>query len=100
MFSTTLRIQDDLAAFLQEAARASAQSVNTFLAELLEREREAARRKRLTADWAAYAREDQDVSYALGAQSETLAERSQPYSIASKPKVKPEKAPRSSKRKP
>ncbi|MDP2876257.1 MAG: hypothetical protein Q8O00_08740 [Holophaga sp.] len=100
MFSTTLRIQDDLAAFLQEAARASSQSVNTFLTELLERERETARRKRLTADWAAYAREDQDVFYALGAQVETLVERAHPYSMDSKPKVKPEKVVRSSKRKP
>jgi len=38
MFSTTLRIPDDLAAFLQQAAKAEAMSVNAFLADLLERE--------------------------------------------------------------
>jgi len=100
MFSTTLRIQDDLGTYLQEAARASSQSVNTFLADLLERERERARRQRLASDWAAYAREDQDVTYALDAQSEVVAERQVLYTKGPKGSVKPAKVLGSSKRKP
>lgn len=85
MFSTTLRIPDELALYLQERAQASALSVNAFLAQLLERERQAAHRAKLAMDWAAYAQEDQDVSYALGAQAEVLAERRISYA---KPRTK------------
>ena len=38
MFSTTLRLDDDLAAFLRKAAEAHALSVNGWLTELLRRE--------------------------------------------------------------
>ena len=50
--------------------------MNAYLAGLLERERQAARQRRLAADWAAYAAEQgaQDVEYALGAQAEVAAE--------------------------
>jgi hypothetical protein len=74
MFSTTLRIPDELGTFLQEAARASALSVNTFLVSLIARERDEAKRRRLAKDWAAYGQGDQEVSYALPAQAEVLAE--------------------------
>ena len=81
MFSTTLRIPDDLAAFLQQAARADAMSVNAFLARLLEQERQAARQRRLAKDWEAYAADGdaQDVQYALNAQAEIAAEEPIPY---------------------
>ena len=72
MFSTTLRISDDLGDYLQGAARSSALSVNAFLTGLIEREREEARRRRLAQDWAAYGQEDQDISYTLSAQAELL----------------------------
>jgi hypothetical protein len=72
MFSTTLRIPNDLGDFLQEAARSSALSVNAFLTGLIEREREEARRRRLAQDWAAYGQEEQDISYTLSAQAELL----------------------------
>jgi len=76
MFATTLRIEDDLGRFLQEAARRGAQSVNAFLADLLRRERDEAIRRGWAADWSAYAQDDQgqDVSYALAAQAELAAE--------------------------
>lgn len=76
MFSTTLRIDENLGHFLQEAARRSALSVNAFLAELIRREQEAAARKRLAHDWRAYAQdaEAQDVSHALAAQAQVAAE--------------------------
>ena len=76
MFSTTLRIDESLGHFLQEAARRSALSVNAFLAELLRREQEATARKRLAHDWRAYAQdaEAQDVTYALNAQAQVVAE--------------------------
>ncbi len=76
MFSTTLRIDESLGHFLQEAARRSALSVNAFLAELLRREQEATARKRLAHDWRAYAQdaEAQDVTYALAAQAQVVAE--------------------------
>jgi len=81
MFSTTLRITDDLAAFLRQAAEAEALSVNAYLAKLLERERQAERKRRLARDWAAYAADGsaQDVEYALGAQAELAAEDPVPY---------------------
>lgn len=81
MFSTTLRIPDELAAFLQQAAKAEAMSVNAWLAGLLERERQAERRRRLARDWEAYAAEGaaQDVEYALAAQRELAAEEAVPY---------------------
>lgn len=87
MFSTTLRISDDLAVFLQQAARAEAMSVNAFLAGLLERERQNARRRRLAKDWAAYAAdgEAQDVEYAFAAQAEVAAEEAHPYRAEPKP---------------
>ena len=76
MFSTTIRIDESLGQFLQEAARRSALSVNAFLAELIRREKEAAARKRLAQDWKAYAQdtEAQDVNYALSAQAQVVAE--------------------------
>ena len=76
MFATTLRIDDSLGAFLQAAARQCDQSVNAFLADLLRREQEAARRERLASDWGAFAQDAaaQDVAYALPAQAEMVAE--------------------------
>lgn len=91
MFSTTLRIDDELGSFLQEAARKQALSVNAFLAGLLAREREAAARRRLASDWAAYAQdaEVQDVEYAFTAQSQAVAEpAARPYKAKAKPKRK------------
>ena len=81
MFSTTLRISDDLSAFLRQAAKADALSVNAFLTALLERERLAARQRQLARDWKAYAAEGaaQDVGYALPAQAELAAESPVPY---------------------
>lgn len=100
MFSTTLRINEGLGHFLQEAARRSALSVNAFLAELIRREQEAAARKRLAHDWRAYAQdaEAQDVDYAFEAQAQVVAEpkrksyAASPKGIAApsaKPKTKP-----------
>jgi hypothetical protein len=90
MFATTLRIEDDLGRFLQEAARRGAQSVNAFLAELLRQERDRAIRQGWASDWAAYAQDDlaQDVSYALAAQAELVAE----------PTPKPYRSPKGRKR--
>jgi hypothetical protein len=90
MFSTTLRIGDDLAAFLRQAARAEALSVNAYLAGLLERERQAARLRRLARDWEAYAGDgdDQDVEYAFAAQARVAAEEAIPYRAERKGKRK------------
>lgn len=76
MFSTTLRLDDDLGRFLRAAAEAHAVSVNGWLVELLRREQAAAARRRLAADWAAYGKdaEAQDVAYAFPAQAEVAAE--------------------------
>jgi len=76
MFSTTLRLDDDLGHFLREVAEASAMSVNGWLLALLRREQAAMARRKLAADWAAYGqdREAQDVSYAFAAQAEVAAE--------------------------
>lgn len=76
MFATTLRIDDPLGNFLQEAARQCNLSVNAFLAELIRREQETVRRRQLAADWAGYAQDEagQDVTYALAAQAEVTAE--------------------------
>jgi hypothetical protein len=76
MFSTTLRLEDDLGRFLREVAEAQAMSVNGWLAALLRREQAAAARRKLAADWAAYGKdvEAQDVSYAVTAQAEVAAE--------------------------
>ncbi len=76
MFSTTLRLDDDLAAFLRAAAEAHTLSVNGWLVELLRREQATARRRALAADWAAYGQdaEAQDVVYAFKAQGEVAAE--------------------------
>ncbi len=94
MFSTTLRINEDLGHFLQEAAQRSALSVNAFLAELLRREREATARKRLAADWAAYAqdRQAQDVDYAFNAQAQVVAEPKQKAYKSKSPSKAPSKA--------
>jgi hypothetical protein len=80
MLSTTLRINDELAVFLQEAAREQDLSVNAFLVRLLEEKRAEARRRRLAEDWAAYAADpaSQDVAYALAAQGELMAEPDSP----------------------
>ena len=88
MFSTTLRLDDDLAAFLRKAAEAHALSVNGWLVALLRREQAAEARKRLLADWAAYGQdaEAQEVSYALAAQAEVAAEPRRRSSRARKPK--------------
>ena len=87
MFSTTLRISDDLAVFLQQAAKAEAMSVNAFLAGLLERERQNARKQRLARDWAAYAADGdaQDVEYAFAVQAKVAAEAT--YSYHAEPEV-------------
>ena len=76
MFSTTLRLDDDLGHFLREVAEAHALSVNGWLAQLLRRELAAAARRKLAADWAAYAKDagGQDVAYAFTAQAEVAAE--------------------------
>lgn len=92
MFSTTLRTDDDLGRFLQEAARQQALSVNAFLTELIARARADAARKRLASDWAAYAQDAvaQDVSYALSAQAELAAEaEARPYRAARRAKQRP-----------
>lgn len=89
MFATTLRIEDDLGRFLQQAAQRSAQSVNAFLSDLLRRERDEAVRRGWAADWAAYALDEatQDVSYALAAQAELVAEPPRkPYGSPRRPK--------------
>lgn len=79
MFSTTLRLDDDLGRFLREVAEAHAMSVNGWLAELLRREQATAARRRLAADWAAYGKDDeaQSVAYAFEAQAEVAAEPQQ-----------------------
>lgn len=76
MYSTTLRLDDDLARFLQDEARAQELSVNALLAELVREARSARARHRLAKDWAAYAQDPgaQDVAYALHAQAEAAAE--------------------------
>lgn len=76
MFSTTLRLDDDLGRFLREAAEAHAMSVNGWLAELLRREQVATARRKLAADWASYGKdaEAQDVTYAFTTQAEVAAE--------------------------
>ena len=82
MYSTTLRLDEDLARFLQEEARSQDLSVNALLAQLVSQAKEARSRKRLARDWAAYAQdaEAQDVAYALASQAEVAAEpRARPY---------------------
>ena len=81
MLSTTLRINDELGAFLQEAARDQDLSVNAFLIQLLEEKRAEARRRRLAEDWAAYAADPaaQDVAYAWPAQAGLVAEPDHPF---------------------
>ncbi len=76
MFSTTLRLDDDLGRFLREVAEAQAMSVNGWLAELVRREQVMVARRKLAADWAAYGKdgEAQDVAYAFAAQAEVAAE--------------------------
>ena len=76
MFSTTLRLDDDLASFLRAAAEAHTLSVNGWLVELLRREQAAAARRKLAADWVAYGQDDeaQDVAYAFKAQAEVAAD--------------------------
>ena len=94
MYSTTLRLDDDLAGFLQEEARHQSISVNALLADLVRQARESRARQRLAKDWAAYARDDdaQSVDYAFAAQSQAAE--------AAEPKAKPHRAPAKSKRRP
>jgi hypothetical protein len=81
MFSTTLRIDDALGNFLAEMAKSQTLSVNAFLAGLIERERAETHRRRLAQDWAALAREGQDVEYALSVQADLVAERPKAYTV-------------------
>ena len=88
MYSTTLRLDDDLARFIQEEARVQELSVNALLAELVRQAREALTRRRLATDWAAYAQDAaaQDVAYALSAQAEVAAEaKAKPYRAKKRP---------------
>ncbi len=80
MFSTTLRLDDDLAAFLHTAAAAQALSANGWLVALLRREQALAARRKLAADWAAYGQdaEAQDMGYAFAAQAEVAAAAAEP----------------------
>ena len=80
MFSTTLRLDDDLAAFLHQAAAAHTLSANGWLVALLRREQAAAARKRLAADWAAYGKdaEAQDMDSAVAAPAEVAASVAEP----------------------
>ena len=80
-FTTTLRLDPELARYLQEAARRADLSVNGFLAELVRLRREAERRGRLASDWAAYSQdiEAQDVAYAFAAQADVAAEPRHSY---------------------
>jgi len=85
MIRTTLRIPDDLAAFLRQAARAEAVSVNLFLMRLLERERRAAHMRQLARDWEAYAAEGgqaQDVEWAFSAQGGLTILQARPLRLA------------------
>lgn len=88
MFSTTLRLDDDLGRFLREVAEAHAMSVNGWLAELLRREQAAAARRKLAADWASYGKDEeaQSVIYAFEAQAEVAAEPHRRSYQARKPK--------------
>ena len=88
MFSTTLRLDDDLAAFLHTAAAAQALSANAWLVALLRREQALAARRKLAGDWAAYGQdaEAQEVSFALAAQAEVAAEPRRRSYRARKPK--------------
>jgi len=81
MYSTTLRLPDELAAFLQEAARNQGLSVNAYLARLVEDRREGDRRGRLARDWVLYAGDAaaQDVDYAFEPQVSLAAETPLPY---------------------
>jgi hypothetical protein len=90
MYSTTLRLDEDLTRFLQEEARSREMSVNALLAELVRQAQAARARRHLARDWAAYAQdaEAQDVAYALPAQADAAAE----------PKTKPYRAPKSPKK--
>ncbi len=75
MYSTTLRLDDELAHFLQSEAKVRDLSVNALLADLIHQAQVARARRRLAKDWAAYAQDDaaQNVSYALPAQIEAVA---------------------------
>ena len=79
MFSTTLRLDDDLGHFLRQVAEAQAMSVNGWLAEMVRREQVAVARRRLASDWATYAQdgEAQEVEYAFAAQAQAVAEPQQ-----------------------
>lgn len=81
MLSTTLRLPDDLAGFLEAQAKAEAISINAWVTRVLEAERERLRKQQLARDWAAYAADAtlQDVAYALPAQGEVAAESSVPH---------------------
>ena len=88
MFSTTLRLADELAVFLQEAARARSQIVNAYLTSILEERRAEERRRKLAMDWTAYAADAsaQDVDYAVEAQAEIVAEPQVPFEAAPGPR--------------
>lgn len=88
MFSTTLRLDDDLGRFLREVAEAQAMSVNGWLAELVRREQALAARRKLAADWEAYGQDAgaQDATYAFAAQAEVAAEPPRRSYRARKPK--------------
>ena len=88
MYSTTLRLDDDLAHFLQDEARNQSLSVNALLAELVREARAARARHRLAKDWSDYAQDTgaQDVSFALHAQAEAAAEpKAKPYRAKKRP---------------
>lgn len=98
MYSTTLRLEDDLAGFLQDEAQHLSISVNALLADLVRQARETRARQRLAKDWAAYARDDeaQSVAYAFAAQSqavEAAEPKAKPYRASTKPRTTPKKRP-------
>lgn len=89
MFSTTLRISDELGGALKAAAEQESLSINAYLVRLLTEWQEAERRRVLAADWAAYAQDApaQDVEYAAHAQAELAAETPVSYGQAKRRKA-------------
>ena len=90
-FTTTLRLDDDLGRFLREEAEAQSLSANGWLTELVRREQAEAARRRLAADWAAYAQDDeaQEVDFAWPALTEAAEEPRRRSYRARKPKGAP-----------
>jgi hypothetical protein len=76
MIRTTLRIEDETADFLTEAAKADGMSINAYLERLIRRDMDETRRHRLAQDWAHYAQDPQaqNVEYAFKAQASVVAE--------------------------